>query len=259
MKRLFLNFAFAGVLFSAANLHADDAELLTGKWLVKKVNDQGQNLTQTIEVKKDKFIFQILGADNQVVIYAEGDLKLEKLGPFNSAHFFHIKGGQSATDLQDVDQERFAIYTLEGDSWTVAANFEGDRQQKPSLDVYQRVKTAAPGGTLVIDGIEMAATPQTATWFVCFEAKLGDVTRRYYVENKGYEKSQVTIPAVLELPKAQAGQKCTFKLQLDDVDGDACSDEPDNRSTGEFTVSERGSQSYKPEDDWRYTIRWHLK
>src|SRR5437016_2548157 len=156
MKRLFLNFALAGVLFSAANLHADDAELLTGKWLVKKVNDQGQNLTQTIEVKKDKFTFQILGADNQVVIYAEGDLKLEKLGPFNSAHFFHIKGGQSATDLQDVDQERFAIYTLEGDSWTVAANFEGDRQQKPSLDVYQRVKTAAQGGTLVIDGIEMA-------------------------------------------------------------------------------------------------------
>jgi hypothetical protein len=48
-------------------------------------------------------------------------------------------------------------------------------------------------------------------------------------------------------------------VQLDDVDTDACTDSADNRSTGEFSVSERGSQSYKPEDNWRYIIRWHLK
>jgi len=69
----------------------------------------------------------------------------------------------------------------------------------------------------------------------------------------------VTIPVALEVPKMSAGKKCTFTLQLDDIDDDACGDEPDNRSTGEFTVSERGSQPYKPEDNWRYTIRWHLK
>jgi len=43
------------------------------------------------------------------------------------------------------------------------------------------------------------------------------------------------------------------------ADDDACGDEPDNRTTGEFTVSERGSQSYKPDDHWRFTVRWHLK
>jgi hypothetical protein len=48
-------------------------------------------------------------------------------------------------------------------------------------------------------------------------------------------------------------------MQLDDIDGDACSDEPDNRSNGEFTVSEKGSQTFKPANDWNYTIRWHLK
>jgi hypothetical protein len=43
------------------------------------------------------------------------------------------------------------------------------------------------------------------------------------------------------------------------VDEDVCTDEVDNRSTGEFTISERGAQAYKPQDNWRYTIRWHLK
>ena len=105
----------------------------------------------------------------------------------------------------------------------------------------------------------MADTPQVATWYLCFEANADETKGRHYVENKGYEKNQVTIPVALELAKVRAGQKCSFKLQLDDVDGDACSDEPDNRSTGEFTVSDKGSQSYKPEDNWRYTIRWHLK
>jgi len=63
----------------------------------------------------------------------------------------------------------------------------------------------------------------------------------------------------LELPNTRTGQKCGFKLQLDDTDEDACTDEVDNRSTGEFIVSEKGAQAFKPEDNWRYTVRWHLK
>jgi len=254
-----LNLSSAAAVFAAAAVLADDADLLAGKWSAKKVNNEGQNYSQTIEVKKGKFVFQILGGDDQVRLYAEGDLKLEKLGPFNSARFFHIRGGQSPSDLQDVEEERVLIYLLDGDTWTVASNFDKERNQKPSMDVYQRVKATAETGTLVIDEIEMAATPQSATWYLCFEANVQGENHRYYLENKGYEKNQVTIPVALELPKVKAGQKCSFKMQLDDVDGDACGDEPDNRSTGEFTVSEKGSQSYKPEDTWRYTIRWHLK
>ena len=72
------------------------------------------------------------------------------------------------------------------------------------------------------------------------------------------QQNRVTIPVALELPKIKAGQKCSFKLQLDDVDKDACGEAADNRSTGEFTLSERGAQAYKPEDHWGYTIRWHL-
>ena len=258
MKRLLLNFTVAMATFTATALFADDAERLAGKWSIKKTSDQGER-KQTLEIKKDKFIFQILGSDDQVVLHAEGDLKLEKLGPFNSVRFFHIRGGQSPSDLQEVDDEYTSIYTLDEDSWTLATNFDKDRNLKPSVDVYRRVKATAQTSTLVIDEIEMATTPQVATWFLCFEATVEGVKHRHYLPNKGYEKNQVTIPLALEFPKARAGQKCSFKLQLDDVDDDACTDEVDNRSTGEFTLSEHGSQEYKPESNWRYTLRWHLK
>jgi hypothetical protein len=260
INRLLFGLPLAAALLSHPVLAMDDLEALAGKWSVKKVSEQGQDYTQTIAVKKDKFVLQILGAEGRVVLYAEGDLKLDKLGPFNAAHFLKIRAGGSASDLRDVDDEYVCIYRLEGDAWTMASNLDKERgQQRPSLDIYRRVKATAEPATLVIDEIEMADTPQSATWFLYFEAKVEGVTRSYHVEGKGYDKNQVTIPVALELPKIQAGQKCSFKLQLDDVDEDVCTDAVDNRSTGEFTVSERGAQAYKPEDNWRYTIRWHLK
>lgn len=252
--------AAAALLISHTALAADDLAALAGKWSIKKVNDQGQDYTQTITVKKDKFVFQITGAEDRLVLYAEGDLKLDKLGPFNAAHFVNIRGGASASDLQDVDDQYVGVYRLEGDTWTMASNFDKEREgQKPSLDVYRRITATVEPATLVIDEIEMADTPQSATWFLWFEAKVEGVTRTYHVEGKGYDKNQVTIPAVLELPGIRAGQKCSFKLQLDDVAGDESTEEADNKSTGEFAVNEKGEQTYKPEDHWRYTVRWHLK
>ena len=90
---------------------------------------------------------------------------------------------------------------------------------------------------------------------MCFEAKPADGTsHRHYVAGKGYDKKRVMIPVALELPNAKTGQKFSFTLQLDDIDDDACGDEPDNRSAGEFTVRERGSQFYLVETgeslDW---------
>jgi hypothetical protein len=259
MKALPYALWLMSALVLARPLAADEAQRLAGKWSVKKVNDQGQSVTQTIEVKQDKFVFQVLGNDGEVRLHAEGDLKLEKLGPFDSARFMHIRGGSSPSDLNDVDDEYTCIYTLDSDTWNLVSNFDKEREQKPSLDAYHRVKAAPPAATLIIDEIEMADTPQSATWFFCFEASLGGVTRRFHAENKGYDHNHLTIPIALEIPKAQAGQKCSFKMQLDDVDADVCTEEVDNRSTGEFSVSERGSQSYKPEENWRYTLRWHLK
>jgi len=260
INSLLFSLAAGASLFSFVAAAADDSEALIGKWSVKKTTDQGREVTQTFTIKKGKATFQMLGAEDRPVMYAEGDLKLDKIGPFNAAHFVNVRGGRSADNLQDVDEEFVSIYRLDGDTLMMASFFDKEREQmQPSVDAYQRVKEAAAAATLVIDEIVMADTPQSATWYICFEAKVGDVTKRYYVANKGYDKNQVTIPVALELPQAKAGQKCTFKMQLDDIDEDACSDEMDNQSKGEFTVSEKGTQAYKPEDNWKYTINWHMK
>ena len=141
MKKLWFSLSVA-VLFSTLKVvAADDLESLSGRWSVKKVNDQGQNITQTIEVKKDKFVFEILTSDGSVVLHAEGDFKLEKLGPFSAARFSHIRAGSSASNLDDVDDVYQSIYVLDGDNWMMATNFDKQRDgQKPSLDAYHHVK-----------------------------------------------------------------------------------------------------------------------
>ena len=140
MKHLLLTISIAVLLVQRAAF-ADDMEALSGKWSVKKTNDQGQNVTQTIEIKKDKFVFEILSSDDSVVLHAEGDFKVEKAGPFNAVRFFNIRAGSS---MEEVDDVFVSVYTLDGDSWTMASNFDKQRDgQKPSVDVYRHVKASA--------------------------------------------------------------------------------------------------------------------
>ena len=213
INRLLFGLPLVAALSSHGVLAMDDLEALAGKWSVKKLSEQGQDYTQTIAVKKDKFVLQILGAEGRVVLYAEGDLKLDKLGPFNAAHFLKIRAGGSASDLRDVDDEYVCIYRLEEDTWTMALNFDKERQrQRPSLDVYRRVKATAEPATLVIDEIEMADTPQSGTWFLYFEAKVEGATRSYHVAGKGYDKNQVTIPVALETAQSPGRSKMQFQV-----------------------------------------------
>jgi hypothetical protein len=259
MKRILSKWLIAAALLQVFPTFADDKDALAGKWETKKANESGVSYKQTIEVKKDKFIFQILDLEDHLVLHAEGAIKLEKLGPFSSVKFFDIRGGSSPSSLDEVDDEFSAVYMLDSDQWTIAANFDKQREQKPSLDIYRRVKSTAQGGTLVIDSIAMADTPQLAVWYLCFEANAGESKGRHYQTDKGYEQKRVTIPMNLALSNVREGQKCSFKLQLDDIDADACGDEPDNRGTGEFTISKEGSATFKPESNWQFTIHWHMK
>ena len=142
MKSLLLSLCTAAC-FVHSSVFADDLESLSGKWMIKKVNDQGQKITQTIEVKKDKFVFQILNADDSVVLYAKGDFKLDKLGPFNAARFSNIRAGESSSNLDAIDDIYTSVYVLDGDSWTLATNFDKQRDgQKPAADVYRHVEAA---------------------------------------------------------------------------------------------------------------------
>ncbi len=139
MKK-FIHFGLATlslVLLLDCSALAGDLEDLAGKWSVKKTND-GQAFTQTIEIKKDKFIFSIMGADGKLVLYAKGNVKVENLGPFRSIKFFSIQAGSSSNDLESVDDDRNCVYTLSGSTLNLATNFDKERDKGPVLDAYSR-------------------------------------------------------------------------------------------------------------------------
>ena len=140
MKRFITLAVMAGLLtLSALTAFGDDLAKLEGKWSVKKTNDDGQTYTQVVEIKKDKFKFRIIGTGDQVVLYAEGTVKTETMGSFNVAKFTDIKAGGSEGDAQPINDDRSSVYMLGYNTWTLASNFDKDRDnQKPSVDVYSK-------------------------------------------------------------------------------------------------------------------------
>jgi len=261
MKRILapLAAAFAFTAFVTVGARADDLEALSGKWSAVRPDSQGRASKQMLEITKDKFTFKVLRDGDELALYAKGDVKTEQLGPFKAARFYNIQGGPSASDLQPVEDDRTVIYTLGDNELTMASNFDKERSEPAIVTKYTKAAAGDEAKTLVIDKIVMHMTPQTAEWYFCFEATVGDSTKRFNIPNKTWEKDEVTIPTELAVANVRKDQTCKFVMKLDDVAGDECSEEMDNKSTGSFTVTESGSQAFKPEDHWRYTIYWHLK
>ena len=133
--------AFATLFVTPA--FSEDLEMLAGKWSVQKTNEDGQRYSQTMEIKKDKFVFKISEPAGETRLYAEGDVKVDKVGPFKTVVFSNIKAGQSSTDSSPIDDTYTSIYKLETDgTWLVVMNFDKqrDENQKPSLDAYRKAK-----------------------------------------------------------------------------------------------------------------------
>ncbi|MCX6911843.1 MAG: hypothetical protein NT167_02090 [Verrucomicrobia bacterium] len=120
-----------------------DLEALAGKWSCLKTNEDGQRYTQQIEIKKDKFTFKLADKDGDTMIYAEGDVKLDKAGPFKTMILSNIKAGQSSEQVDPIDDTFTSIYKVDGDTCLLIMNFDKERgeQFKPSLDVMRK---AAP-------------------------------------------------------------------------------------------------------------------
>ena len=129
----------------AAPAFAGELDAFAGKWTAHKKNDDGQSVTQHLEINKSKFTFKISDGEGQTRLYAEGDVKLDKAGPFKTMVFTNIKAGESDSDLSPIDDTYTSIYRIgEDNTWTLLTNFDKDRdQQKPSLDVYRRTKETA--------------------------------------------------------------------------------------------------------------------
>jgi predicted nucleic-acid-binding Zn-ribbon protein len=255
---LSLTIAFALSALGLLDARASDLEALAGKW-VAKVEAQGQAFKQVLDIKKNKFTFEIIHDGGQTALYAEGEVKTEDYGPFKAAKFYNIQGGSSSSDLQSVDDDRTVIYSMGYNEMTVAANFDKERSEPPTVTKYVKTAATVQVKTLVIDKIEMHKSPQSAEYFLCFDVTVGEATKRFNVPDKAYEKDGVTIVTDLTIPNVSKDATCKFVLKLDDVAGDECGEDMDNRSDGSFTVTDSGSKEFKPEGQWRYTIYWHLK
>ena len=125
---------------TATTTRADEWDKFNGKWTVKKSGNDGGSITQVIEINKGKFKFRILSASGDVRLYAEGDVKQEKHGPFNALKFHNIKAGASADSIESVDEERTVVYQLGEDTLTVAADFDKERETPPAVDKYTKSK-----------------------------------------------------------------------------------------------------------------------
>lgn len=250
----------AGIVFTtlgSATALAEDLDALAGKWVAERNDPQGRAVKHVLEISKNKFKLLMTRVADERTMYAEGDVKAEVLGPFKTARFYNVQGGRSPSDLQPVDDERTVVYTLGSDEMTMAVNFDKERNEPPA--VLKFTKAAAETRTLVIDKVVMHKTPQAAEYYLCLEATAGDKTKRFNIPNKAYEGTETTIPTDITIENARPNQACQFVLKLDDVAGDEITDEVDNKSSGSFKVSSNGSQTFKPEDGWSYTIYWHLK
>jgi len=143
-KQIVINLSILGLTaMCAMPAFSEDLSTFAGKWTVEKANEDGQKYRQDLEIKKDKFTFKISSLDGETRIYAEGDVKLDKTGPFKTLILSNVKAGQSATDLSPLDYTYTSIYKFgDDDTLMIVMNFDKDRdeQQKPRLDVYHKAK-----------------------------------------------------------------------------------------------------------------------
>ena len=180
---------FVCAILGSPSVCADDLDALTGKWVAERTDAQGRAFKQVLEINKSKFKFQITSAADDRGIYAEGDVKAERLGPFKTARFYNIQGGRSTSDLQPVDDDRTVIYTLGYNELTVAVNFDKEREEPPMATKF--TKAARESKTLVIDKIVMHKTPQAAEFYLSFDATVGETTKRFHLADKTYQGNRI--------------------------------------------------------------------
>lgn len=155
---------------------ADAAALakLQGKWSTKKTTDSGREVTQVLEIKGNKLTFQVLGADDQVRLFAQGTAQAEALGPFRVLKISDIRAGRSADETEAVNDDRMSVYVLGEGTLTLASNFDKEREnQKPMADTYRLVE--APKETAAAAGD--AAAKLAGKWKLTL--KMGDDDRDY--------------------------------------------------------------------------------
>ena len=141
MLRTILSTITAFVL--TVSISAADGELgrIQGKWETKKTNDDGQKITQTLELKDKKMTFKILDSSGSVQFVATADVKPQQSGAFKTFAISNIKAGRDEDSLEDADGERAYVYMLSADTLSIVSNIDEERERPPTLDVYKKVSS----------------------------------------------------------------------------------------------------------------------
>ena len=131
----------AASAFSCAVFAADNAELdkLQGKWETKRTTEDGQTVTQTLELKKDKMTFKMIDSSGATAFAATATIKPQKAGGFSTFTISNIKAGRDEDSLEDADGERSYVYLFASGTLTIVSNIDEERERPPTLDEYKKV------------------------------------------------------------------------------------------------------------------------
>lgn len=135
------NYIWVLALTALVPLMGQAAELdrLAGKWAVEKRTEYGEKAKYVLEFKSDTFKFWVQSLEGDTAIYAEGKAKVTTVGDLKVLLLTDIKAGESETDISPIYDDRTIAYRLGYKTLNLAMNFEGHREEEPSLDIYKKV------------------------------------------------------------------------------------------------------------------------
>ncbi len=126
------------VLTSSSLALADDYSDLAGKWSMKRKTADGQEVVQKVSFKEKKFTFRLQAADGTLRLYAEGEAQVQSAGNIKVLLLKNIKGGQSESETQSIDEEFHAAFRVSGTTLFLTSNLDKERNESPRLDEYRR-------------------------------------------------------------------------------------------------------------------------
>jgi hypothetical protein len=118
---------------------------------------------------------------------------------------------------------------------------------------------AEDGKTLIIDKVVVNKTPRSGLWLLCFTVSHGVDEMTFNVPNKQFDGSGVEIVLDVEVPDVRRGDAVRWDMKLDGDQADVCSAEAENKSSGSFKATSRGSKVFSPTGKWSFVIYWHME
>ena len=114
--------------------------------------------------------------------------------------------------------------------------------------------------TLVIDRVLMYETPQHGTWLYSFDARSENSSQpfTFHHPNEEYEGDNKAISMGLKLPNIAPGDLINFHMGLDNDEEAVTNSRASEQSNSGFIADFSGQRTFRPRNDWYYTIYWHM-